>query len=241
MPKGLLGKKIGMSQYFTEAGDAVVVTFIEAGPCMALQLKTPEKDGYSAVQLGFEKKSKKSTKRPELGHFKKVKVEPVRFIREVKIDNNEEIKPGQQFFIDIFKPGDAVDISGLSIGKGFQGGMKRWNWTGGKASHGSMTHRRPGSIGASAYPSRVVKGHHMPGHMGNDLVTVQNLEVVEIDREKNLLVIKGAVPGPEGNYLVIKKAIKAKKRPVHKQEPEVKAGKDTKKPQGKPKGATKKK
>ncbi len=235
MPKGLLGKKIGMSQYFTETGDAVAVTYIETGPCVALQVKTSEKDGYSAVQLGFEKKAKKSIKKSEAGHFKKAKVEPVRFVKEVKIDNNEEIKPGKQFFVDIFKPGDLVDISGLSIGKGFQGGMKRWNWRGGKASHGSMTHRRPGSIGASAFPSRVIKGQHLPGHMGNDRVTIHNLEIVEIDKEKNLLLVKGAVPGPKGNYLVVRKAIKGKKKPVHKNEAKAEVKKDTKKPDKKPK------
>lgn len=244
MPKGLLGKKIGMSRYFTEAGDAVAVTFIEVGPCTALQVKASEKDGYSAVQLGFGKRPKKAINKPEAGHFKKASVEPVRFIKEIAIDNGEEIKLSQQFFVDIFKQGDFVDISGLSIGKGFQGGMKRWNWKGGKASHGSMTHRRPGSIGASAYPSRVVKGHHMPGHMGNDWVTVQNLEIVEIDKDKNLLIVKGAVPGPKTNYLIVRKAIKGKKRSA--EEPKEKAEekpkeKAEKKPKEKPKKAAKKK
>jgi len=218
MPKGLLGKKIRMSQYFTSTGDAIATTLIEVGPCIALQIKTEDKDGYSAVQLGFDKKSKKTTKRPELGHFKKARTEPLRFIKEVAIDNAEEIKPGQKFFLDTFEQGDFVDISGLSIGKGFQGGMKRWHWHGGGASHGSMTHRRPGSIGASAYPSRVLKGHHMPGHMGNDWVTVQNLEVMEINKDSNLMVVKGAVPGSAGNYLVVRKAVKGKKLPAKKPE-----------------------
>ncbi len=218
-----------MSQYFTSTGDAIATTLIEVGPCIALQLKTEDKDGYSAVQLGFDKKSKKTTKKPELGHFEKAKTEPLRFIKEVTIDNAEEIKPGQQFFVDTFKQGDFVDISGISIGKGFQGGMKRWHWHGGGASHGSMTHRRPGSIGASAYPSRVFKGQHMPGHMGNDRVTVQNLEVMEINKDSNLMIVKGAVPGYAGNYLVVRKAIKGKKKPVHEQEVKATGKKEPKK------------
>ncbi|MFH0732086.1 MAG: 50S ribosomal protein L3 [Candidatus Omnitrophota bacterium] len=228
MPKGLLGKKIGMSQYFTETGDAIVVTYIEAGPCTALQVKTKDKDGYEAVQLGFGKKRKKSTNKAQLGCFDKVKAQPLQFLREVKMEPKEEIKPGQEFFVDIFKPGDMVDIVGTSIGKGFQGGVKRWHWLGGCETHGSMTHRRPGSIGASAFPSRVIKGQHLPGHMGNCKVTAKNLEIIEVDKEHNLLVIEGAVPGYKGNYLVIKQALSAKKK---KQKPPVaEAAKQDKKP-----------
>lgn len=218
MPKGLLGKKIGMSRCFNESGEVVPVTFIEAGPCKVLQVKTADKDGYPALQLGFDNKRQKTSK---------TKTQPLRFIKEVGKDAGEEIKPGQQLTVDVFKQGEFVDITGKSIGKGFQGGMKRWNWSGGKASHGSTTHRRPGSIGASAYPSRVVKGHHMPGHMGNEWVTVQNLEVVEIHKEDNILVIKGAVPGPKGNYLLIRKALKGKK-PVRKEEPKAEEKKQAK-------------
>jgi len=227
MPKGLLGKKIGMGQHFTASGNAVVVTYVEAGPCVVLQVKNAEKDGYSAVQLGFEKKPVRLTKKPELGHFKKAKSEPLRFVREVALTQDEQLKQGDKISVDMFEQGDFLDVVGVSIGKGFQGGMKRWNWSGGKASHGSMTHRRVGSIGASAYPSRVVKGHHMPGHMGSDVVSIQNLEVIEVDNENNLLVVKGAVPGYSGNYLIIKKALKAKKKPmqeqVAKEEPKGKA------------------
>lgn len=226
MPNGLLGKKLGMSHYFTPDGNSVAVTLIEAGPCTTLQVKTPEKDGYSAVQLGFDEKPKKSANKPEQGRFNKASSNPLRFIKEVAIDNAEAVKIGDKFFVDIFEQGDIVDISGVSIGKGFQGGMKRWHWRGGKRSHGSMFHRAPGSIQSGPRLTKVTPGHHLPGHMGFDQVTVQNLEVMEIDKDKNLIIVNGAVPGPDGNYLVIKKAKKLKKRsaqkPVEEKEQEAK-------------------
>ena len=207
MINGLLGKKIGMTQIFTKAGKSVPVTVIEAGPCVVLQVKSADKDGYTAVQLGFDAKSQNRTNKPDAGRFKKIKTDPVKFIREIRIDNTEGIKPADSVTVELFQAGDYVDIIGTSIGKGFQGGVKRWNWSRGPMSHGSMSHRAPGSIGATN-PDRVVKGHHLPGHMGNSRVTVQNMEVVDIDKENNLLIIKGAVPGAKGNYLVIKKAFK---------------------------------
>ncbi|MBN1405802.1 MAG: 50S ribosomal protein L3 [Candidatus Omnitrophica bacterium] len=223
MPKSLLGKKIGMTTCFNETGEPEAVTVIEVGPCTALQVKTKEKDGYSAVQLGFDKKKQKHTTKPMLGHFKKVNAEPMRFIREVNLEANEEIKPGQQFLVDVFKKGDYVDVLGVSIGKGFQGGMKRWHWHGGKRTHGSMFHRAPGSIQSGPRLTKVTPGHHLPGHMGHDHVTVQNLEIADIDKDKNILVLKGAVPGPEKNYLIIRKSIKGKVKRILPPKPAEKA------------------
>lgn len=183
---GLLGKKIGMSQIFLEDGKRVPVTLLETGPCLVEQLKTKDTDGYRAVKLSFDRK----------------------FVREIRIGEDENYEKGAVIKADIFKDGDFVDVSGISIGKGFQGGIKRWHWKGGPASHGSTSHRRPGSIGSSTTPSRVFKGHHLPGHMGRDRVTTQNLLVVKVYTEKNMLAVKGAVPGHKNNYLVIKKAKK---------------------------------
>ncbi|MFH1847918.1 MAG: 50S ribosomal protein L3 [Candidatus Omnitrophota bacterium] len=214
MITGILGKKIGMTQVFKDNGKFVPVTVIEAGPCAVLQLKTAEKDGYEAVQLGFDEKRESLVNRPDMGKFKKAKASPKRFIREIKVSKSSEFKLGQTVDIGIFEPGEFVDITGVSIGKGFQGGMKRHNWHGGEASHGSMFHRAPGSIGASSFPSRVTKGHGMPGHMGDEVVTVQNLEVVKVDKENNLLVIKGAIPGKQNAFVVVrasKKVLKGSK------------------------------
>ena len=206
MTKGILGKKIGMTQIFEEDGRMIPVTIIEAGPCAVTQLKVPETDGYRAVQLGFEDKKEVRTGKPLLGHFKKAGTKPKKFLKEFRICEKDKFELKQEIKIDIFHKGDFVDIISISIGKGFQGGMKRWGWSGGKATHGSMTHRRPGSIGASAYPSRVVKGHHLPGRMGAGKNTVQNLKVVKIDPQNNLLMVKGAVSGHKNCYLIIKGA-----------------------------------
>ena len=208
MAIGILGRKIGMTETFEKDGKLTPVTIIEAGPCLVLQLKVPDLDGYRAVQLGFADKKENRTKRPLLGHFKKAGVKPKRFIKEIRISDKDKYTIGREIKVDIFKEGDFVDISGRTIGKGFQGGMKRWGWSGGPASHGSMTHRRPGSIGASAYPSRVVKGHHLPGRMGGNRRTVQNLKVIKVDPENNMLMVKGAVPGHKNSYLVIRNASK---------------------------------
>ncbi len=215
---GLLGKKIGMTQAFGTDGEVIPLTVIEAGPCAVLQVKSAERDGYFAIQLGFGEKKESRVGKPDLGHFKKAGVSPKRFVREFRVTRGEtekddkEYKLGREILVDVFQQGDFVDISGISVGKGFQGGMKRWHWSGGPKTHGSMTHRRPGSIGASADPSRVFKGQHLPGRMGGKKITVQNLEVARVDKENSLLLIKGAVPGHKNGYLVIKKAIKKVKR-----------------------------
>ena len=208
MAIGILGRKIGMTETFEKDGKLIPVTIIKAGPCLILQLKVPDLDGYRAVQLGFADKRENRTKRPLLGHFRKAGVKPKRFIKEIRISDKDNYKIGREIKVDIFKEGDFVDVSATTIGKGFQGGIKRWGWSGGATSHGSMTHRRPGSIGASAFPSRVFKGHHLPGRMGGNRRTVQNLKVIKVDPENNMLMVKGAVPGHKNSYLVIRNASK---------------------------------
>jgi large subunit ribosomal protein L3 len=207
MVEGLIGKKIGMTQVFDEKGNVVPVTVIKAGPCTVIQKKTDEKDGYSAVQLGFvEDRELKKSKKPVLGHFKKADVPPLRFLREFRFNDSDDIKEGMQLSVEMFEIGEKLHVIGSSKGKGFAGVIKRWGFHGGKKSHGSMFHRRPGSVGASAYPSRVVKGKKLPGHMGHERVTVKNLTVVQTDKEKHLLLLKGAVPGANGGYILLKKA-----------------------------------
>lgn len=208
--KGILGKKIGMTQLYEENGTLVPVTVIEAGPCIVLQVKKPTKDSYTAIKLGFGDKKDSRTNKADLGNFKKAKSSPKRFIKELRLapPEVEKYKIGLEIKADVFQEGEFVDIVGISKGKGFQGGMKRWNWTAGKAGHGSMHHRRPGSIGASSFPSRVFKGKHMPGHLGAERVSVQNLKVLKVDTDKNLLVVKGAVPGHNNSYLTVKSAKK---------------------------------
>jgi len=200
---GILGKKIGMTQVFDEEGNVVPVTVVQAGPCQVVQVKTLERDGYEAVQLGFDeiKKLKRVTK-PMLGHFKKAGVPPYRVLREFKMSGYEV---GQTITVELFQKGDIVHVSGITKGKGFQGIMKRHGAHGGPASHGSKFHRAPGSIGSSAFPSRVWKGHAMPGRMGGERVTVRNLKIVDVKPEMNLLLIKGAIPGPKGGYVEIRK------------------------------------
>ena len=214
MALGILGRKLGMTQVFRNDGRVIPVTVIEAGPCHVLQIKGKDKDGYDAVQIGFVDKKEKNVTKPQLGKFKKINISPKRFIREIRISPDMKFEVGQQLKVDIFTAGDAVDITGTSIGKGFQGGMKRWHWKGGKKTHGSTSHRRVGSIGSSTTPGRVWKGHHLPGRMGGDTVTIQNLEVVKIDPENNLLVVEGAVPGPTSSLLMIKKAKKRAKAKI---------------------------
>ena len=214
MSVGILGKKIGMSQVFRDDGRVIPVTVIEAGPCNILQIKTKAKDGYDAVQIGFGEKKEKNVSKPDMGKFKKINVTPKRFVREIKTSPDQKFELGQQLKVDVFAAGDAVDIVGTSIGKGFQGGMKRWHWKGGNKTHGSTSHRRVGSIGSSTTPGRVIRGHHMPGRMGGDTVTVQNLEVVKIDAENNLLVVEGAVPGATNGLLIIEKAKKRAKAKI---------------------------
>lgn len=205
---GILGIKLGMTQVFAADGEVVPCTVLQAGPCVVVQKRTREKDGYEAVQLGLVEFIKpQRVNRPMSGHFKKADLPPMRFLREVCLtESAEDTKVGDRVLVDRFTVGEFVDVTGVSKGKGFQGGVKRWHYRGGDATHGSMFHRAPGSIGASSFPSRVWKGQHFPGHMGSQRVTVRNLEVMKIDPEENLLVVRGAVPGPNGGYLVIRKS-----------------------------------
>lgn len=205
---GLLGKKLGMTRVFTEDGRWIDVTLLEAGPCTVIQRKTREKEGYDAVQLGFgEMKTRRLTK-PLEGHFAKNGVVPKHTLREFRVTQDSALKPGDEVRADIFQTGDRVDICGASKGKGFAGGIKRHAWSGGPRTHGSNFHRGPGSIGQSASPGKVIKGKTLPGHMGNAAVTTQNLEVVNVDTAKNLIVVRGCVPGANGGLVVVKKSAK---------------------------------
>ncbi|MFZ3200049.1 MAG: 50S ribosomal protein L3 [Candidatus Acidiferrales bacterium] len=206
--QGILGIKLGMTQVFAEDGTAVPCTVLQAGPCVVVQRRTKDKDGYDAVQLGLVEfiKAQRVTK-PMTGHFKKAGVAPMRYVREIRIEESkDETKAGDRVLVDGFQPGEYVDVTGVSKGKGFQGGVKRWHYRGGEASHGSMFHRAPGGIGASSFPSRVWKGQHFPGHMGHERKTSKNLKVVKVDAEENLMLVRGAVPGPAGSYIFIRKA-----------------------------------
>jgi len=207
MINGLLGKKVGMTQLLQDDGTVVPVTVIQAGPCVVVQKKMKQKDGYDAVQLGFVEFIKpKRVNKPMTGHFKKANVAPARFTREVAVVGEEAANPGDKVMVDIFNQNELVHVVGTSKGRGFAGLIKRHHFRGGRATHGSMFHRAPGSIGASAYPSRVVKGMRMAGHMGNSRVTVRNLRVARVDQENNLLFVHGAVPGPAGGYVVVEKS-----------------------------------
>lgn len=198
----ILGKKLGMTQVYTEDGKALPVTVVEAGPCCVVQVKTLENDGYEAVKLGFLEIKEKKLKKPEAGVFKKAGVKPYRILKEFPIGG---LQVGEFVTVEKFEKGDIVSVSGVSKGKGFQGVMKRHHFSGGPGSHGSTFNRAPGSIGASSYPSRVWKNQGMPGHMGSERVTVKNLEIVDIRADQNLLLIKGAVPGSIGTLIAIKK------------------------------------
>jgi large subunit ribosomal protein L3 len=204
--QGIIGKKVGMTQVYAEDGRAIPVTVIAAGPCVVVQRKSKEKDGYSAVQIGLveDRKVKRVTK-PMKGHFEKAGLPPCRVLREMRIEEGAPAKVGDKVSVALFAPGDKVSIVGISKGKGFQGVVKRHHFRGGAATHGSMFHRAPGSIGASAFPSRVLKGMRAGGHMGSDQVTVRNVEVVRVDAENNTLVVHGSIPGAGGGYVVIRK------------------------------------
>jgi large subunit ribosomal protein L3 len=208
MSPGILGKKIGMTQIFRADGQVVPVTLLKAGPCIVVQRKNPGTDGYDAVQLGLLEFAKpRRIIKPLAAHVKKAGAEGVKFLRELKLwPGDDDLKMGDRVLIDQFKPSDKVDVIGISKGRGFAGVVKRHHFRGGDGSHGSMHHRAPGSIGASSYPSRVLPGVRMGGHMGVDRVTVRNLEVIEVDVEENVLVVKGAVPGPNGGYVVVRRA-----------------------------------
>jgi len=209
MSPGILGKKIGMTQVFRADGQVVPVTVLKAGPCVVVQRKTPATDGYDAVQLGLMEYIKKtSVSKPAAGHLKKSGAEGVRFQREFRLEEGTEgdLKAGDRVLVDEFKPKDKVDVIGLSKGRGFTGIVKRHHFRGGDESHGSMFHRAPGSIGASSFPSRVFPGMRMAGQSGTTRVTVRNLEIVEVDTEDNVLLIKGAIPGPNGGYVMVRRA-----------------------------------
>ncbi len=207
MPDGIIGKKIGITQRFAEDGSVIPLTVVQAGPCVVVQRKTKDRDGYDAIQLGLVEPDRKvRANKPMEGHFKKASVAPVKMLREFRVGPDEELKVGETVKATMFTPADRVNVSGVSKGKGFAGVMKRHHFGGGRATHGSMFHRAPGSIGQSSYPSRVFRGMRAPGHMGQERVTVKNLQVVEVSEEDNLLLIKGAVPGANGTYLEIVKA-----------------------------------
>ncbi|MFV9511660.1 50S ribosomal protein L3 [Tepidibacillus sp. LV47] len=208
MAKGILGKKLGMTQIFTEEGNVVPVTVVEAGPCVVLQKKDLENDGYEAIQLGFDDKKESRANKPELGHVKKAGTAPKRFIREIRGMTDYEV--GQVIKADLFTQGEYVDVTGISKGKGFAGSIKRHNQARGPMAHGSRYHRGPGSMGPIA-PNRVVKGKPLPGRMGHERVTIQNLEIVKVDPDRNLLLIKGSIPGPKNSYVIIKEAVKKSK------------------------------
>ena len=207
MVNGLIAKKIGMTQLLQDDGTMVPVTIVQAGPCVVVQKKTTLKDGYDAVQLGFVEFIKpKNVNKPMGGHFKKANAAPVRILREMRTEGEATMNPGDKVMVDMFNANEKVHVVGTSKGRGFAGFVKRHHFGGGRASHGSMFHRAPGSIGASAYPSRVLKGMRMAGHLGAARITVQNIQVARVDQENNLLYLRGAVPGPNGGYLVVEKS-----------------------------------
>lgn len=208
MVDGILGKKLGMTQVFEENGDVSAATVLKAGPCVIVQRKTTAKDGYEAVQLGLvELPGPKRVTEPQAGHFKRAGANPARFLREVRVSGGgAEIKMGDKVLVDQFKPNEFIDVTGISKGRGFAGFHKRHHFGGGGGSHGSMFHRAPGSIGASAFPSRVLKGMLAAGHMGAAKVTVRNLRILRVLPEENALVVQGAIPGPDGGYVVVRRA-----------------------------------
>lgn len=208
--KGILGKKLGMTQIFTEEGIVVPVTVVEAGPNVVTQVKTVEKDGYNAIQVGFEDAKEKSLNKPQKGHLAAANVLK-KHLKEFRVDAVEEFTVGQEIKADLFAAGEKIDVTGTSKGKGFQGPIKRHGQSRGPESHGSRYHRRPGSMGACSYPGRVFKNKKLAGHMGSVKVTVQNLEVVRVDADKNLILVKGAIPGPKGSMVTIKEAVKSSK------------------------------
>jgi len=206
--KGLLGRKIGMTQIFDEIGLVIPVTVIEVESNVVTQVKTVEKDGYNAIQVGYGDVKEKNINKPKKGHLDKAGVSPKRTLQEFRMENTEEFTAGQELKADLFQAGDKIDVTAISKGKGFQGVIKRHNQSRGPMAHGSRYHRRPGSMGAASNPSRVFKGKKLPGHMGNVTVTIQNLEVVKVDVERNLLIVKGAVPGPKKGLITINATIK---------------------------------
>jgi len=211
---GIIGIKLGMTQVFAEDGNLVGCTVLQAGPCVVVQRRTKERDGYEAWQLGLVEFVKpRRVNKALTGHFKKANVAPVKVLKEVRIaESKDETKVGDRVLVENFKAGELVDVTGVSKGRGFAGGVKRWHYAGGDATHGSMFHRAPGGIGGSSFPSRVWKNQHFPGHLGNVRVTAKNLKVIKVDTDENLLLVRGSVPGPSGTYIFIHKAKKAAKK-----------------------------
>ncbi len=208
MKKSILGRKIGMTQVFDEVGKVIPVSVIEAGPCVVVQKKSKEKEGYSAIQVGFGEKRERLINKPLKGHFNKANLKGMRILREFRVDDESAYSVGDEIKVDIFKEGDLVDVTGISKGKGFAGVIKRWNFNRGPMAHGSMYHRRTGSLNATD-PARVFKGRKLPGRMGGDRVTIQGLTVVKVDPERNLILVKGAIPGAKGGIVTIKESVKA--------------------------------
>jgi large subunit ribosomal protein L3 len=218
--EGLIGRKVGMTQIFGDDGNHVPVTVIEAGPCTVVGIRTKDIHGYDALQLGFGTARKKVSK-PAAGVFRKANVSPLRVLREVRLERTEKVQAynvGQTITVDMFSPGELVDVMGVTKGQGFQGGVKRHGWSGGEATHGSMFHRAPGSIGASSDPSRVWPGHHLPGRMGGERRTVLNVSVARVMPEQNLLLVRGAVPGANGSMVLVRKSVKLSKAQQKAQE-----------------------
>ena len=209
MKKGIIGKKVGMTQIFDEVGNVIPVTVIETTPNTVVQIKTIEKDGYNAIQLGYGEIKDKHINKPEKGHFSKANLTPKKHLREFRVENIENYKVGDEVKADIFQAGEKIDVQGITKGKGFQGVIKRHGQHRGPMGHGSMYHRRPGSMGSTSTPGRVFKGKKLPGHMGKNTVTIQNLDVVKVDMDKNVILIKGSVPGAKGAILKVKSAVKA--------------------------------
>ena len=207
--KTIIGKKIGMTQIFDEQGKVIPVTVIEAGPCVVAQVKTVETDGYNAIQLGFGDVKESKINKPERGHFAKAKLSPKKHLREFRVEDFEDVTVGTEIKADSFEVGDKIDVQGTTKGKGFQGVIKRHGQSRGPMGHGSMYHRRPGSMGPTSTPGRVFKGKKLPGHMGRVTVTIQNLDVVKVDMDKNVILIKGSVPGAKGAILKLRKSVKA--------------------------------
>ena len=209
MNKTIIGRKIGMTQVFDEVGTVITVTVIEAGPCTVVQVKTVETDGYNSIQLGFGEVKEKRMNKPAKGHFKKSKLDLKKHLREFRTEEISEVKVGDEIKLDVFEAGEKVDIQGTSKGKGFQGVIKRHGQSRGPMGHGSMYHRRPGSMGSTSTPGRVFKGKKLPGHMGSETVTIQNLDIVRVDTDKNVILVKGSVPGAKGAILKIRKTVKS--------------------------------
>jgi large subunit ribosomal protein L3 len=209
--KGIIGRKIGMTQVFTESGTVIPVTVVEAGPIFVTQIKTTATDGYNAIQVAFENKKANHINKPEKGHFDKAGIEVKKYVQEFKVEDPSAYSIGQEIKVDAFEAGQAVDVTGTSKGKGHAGVIKRWNHSRGPMTHGSKHRRRPGSIGNASYPGRVIKGMKMSGQMGNVTSTVQNLEIVSVDVDRNLLLIKGAIPGPKKGVVTVSETVKVKK------------------------------